>query len=144
MSKTQKNLNKILADFQVLNAKLHHFHWYVKGEQFFRLHEKFEELFEEVQGLIDEVAERNLQIGGKPFSSMTQYLENTSLKEETRELNSEKMVRCLINDYNQLVDSLKKFSDIAAEEQDKATEDMMIGVTASFEKTLWMLNAYLA
>ena len=38
-------LNQQIADFNVLYTKLHRFHWYVKGPQFFTLHEKFEEFF---------------------------------------------------------------------------------------------------
>ena len=56
-------LNKQVADWSVLFTKLHNFHWYVKGPQFFTLHEKFEELYTESATHIDEIAERILAIG---------------------------------------------------------------------------------
>ena len=34
-------VNKQVANFSVMYIKLHNFHWYVKGEQYFTLHEKF-------------------------------------------------------------------------------------------------------
>lgn len=62
-------LNKQVADWSVLFTKLHNFHWYVKGPQFFTLHEKFEELYTESATHIDEIAERILAIGGKTSSN---------------------------------------------------------------------------
>lgn len=55
-------LNQQIADFNVLYTKLHRFHWYVKGPQFFTLHEKFEEFYNETADYIDEYAERLLAI----------------------------------------------------------------------------------
>ena len=54
-------MNKAVANYNVLYMKLHHFHWFVKGPEFFTLHEKFEELYDEVTGYTDEIAERLLQ-----------------------------------------------------------------------------------
>ncbi len=74
-------LNKQVADWSVLFTKLHNFHWYVKGPQFFTLHEKFEELYTESATHIDEIAERILAIGGKPVATMKEYLEISSIQE---------------------------------------------------------------
>lgn len=143
MSTTERNLNVFLSDLQVLEAKLYHFHWFVKGKEFFRLHEKFEELYEEAHTLIDDIAERTLQIGGKPLSSMSEYLQNTTLEEETRDLNADEMVQYLVEDFEHLVSNLKEYTNTAADEDDKVTEDMLIEVMASFEKTIWMLHSYM-
>ena len=40
-----KELNQQVANWTVAYTKLHNFHWYVKGPNFFSLHEKFEELY---------------------------------------------------------------------------------------------------
>ncbi len=42
-----ESLNTQVANFSVLYMKLHNYHWYVKGENFFTLHVKFEELYTE-------------------------------------------------------------------------------------------------
>ena len=143
MSTTEKNLNVFQSDLHVLEAKLYHFHWFVKGKEFFRLHETFEELYEEAHTLIDDIAERTLQIGGKPLSSMSQYLQHATLEEETRDLHADDMVQYLVEDFEHLISNLKGYTDTAANEDDKVTEDMLIAVMASFEKTIWMLHAYM-
>src|SRR5699024_2264848 len=119
MSTTERNLNVFLSDLQVLEAKLYHFNWFVKGKEFFRLHEKFEELYEEAHTLSDDIAERTLQIGGKPLSSMSEYLQNTTLEEETRDLNADEMVQYLVEDFEHLVSNLKEYTNTAADEDDK-------------------------
>lgn len=76
-----KILNRQVANFNVLYVKLHHYHWYVKGPHFFELHEKFEQLYDELTQHMDDVAERLLTIGGKPLSTMRDFLQETTLKE---------------------------------------------------------------
>ncbi|MFE4116572.1 Dps family protein [Priestia sp. YIM B13448] len=74
-------VNKQVANFSVMYIKLHNFHWYVKGEQFFTLHEKFEELYTETATIIDDLAERLLALEGKPVATMKESLELSSIKE---------------------------------------------------------------
>ena len=58
-----KELNQQVANWTVAYTKLHNFHWYVKGPNFFSLHEKFEELYNEASQYVDDLAERILAIG---------------------------------------------------------------------------------
>jgi starvation-inducible DNA-binding protein len=67
-------LNKQIANWSVLYTKLHNYHWYVKGGQFFTLHVKFEEFYNEAGLHVDELAERLLAIGGKPAATLKEYL----------------------------------------------------------------------
>ncbi|WP_374718123.1 Dps family protein, partial [Neobacillus sp.] len=53
-------LNKQIANWAVLYLKLHNYHWFVKGDQFFTLHAKFEEFYNEAADHLDELAERLL------------------------------------------------------------------------------------
>ena len=56
MAKTLTDqLNTLVADFTIFYQKLRHYHWNVKGEDFFRLHEKFEEIYMGVGDVIDEL-----------------------------------------------------------------------------------------
>lgn len=74
-------LNKQIANWSTLYIKLHNYHWYVKGSQFFTLHEKFQELYEEAALHVDEIAERLLAVKGKPIATMSDYLKTSSIKE---------------------------------------------------------------
>lgn len=137
-------LNQQVANLSVLYEKLHHYHWFVKGPQFFTLHEKFQEDYEAVTELVDEVAERLIQIGGVPVSSLKKYLETTSLTENQKHhQTAEEMVEGIVLDYKKLVAEWKKVIDLASDAEDKVTEDLFIGMTATFEKKVWLYEAFL-
>jgi len=135
-----QHLNKQVANLAVLFIKLHHYHWYVKGSEFFSLHEKFEELYEEVNELYDTFAERLISINGNPASNMKTYLSLTSLKEAT-ESKTPDMLSALINDLKLLVDELKELLDVSQKNNDEPTADLAITTIASLEKHIWMFSA---
>ena len=45
-----ENLNKLLANFQLFYINARGFHWNIKGDNFFELHLKFEEIYNEIYG----------------------------------------------------------------------------------------------
>jgi len=140
MEKLYQALNKQVANFSVLFTKLHHFHWYVTGQNFYPLHQKFEEFYDEVNELYDQYAERLLMIGGNPVSNLKGYLSLTSLKEATGLEKTEEMVQLVLNDFKQLVTELKDVLLLAQELEDEVTADLIIGTMSSFEKHIWMLT----
>ncbi|MEK3902545.1 MULTISPECIES: Dps family protein [unclassified Paenibacillus] len=136
-------LNRQTANWTLLGVKLHHYHWYVSGPQFFTLHEKFEELYNEAAGYVDELAERLLAIGGRPASTMAEYLKLSSLEEAAGGESAKEMVAQLVQDFAAVAEELKQGITSAEEVSDQPTADLLIGIRTSVEKTAWMLNAYL-
>ncbi|KQL33096.1 general stress protein [Bacillus sp. FJAT-25509] len=144
MSKTTVDvLNKQIADWNILFVKLHNYHWYVKGPNFFTLHTKFEEFYNEASLHIDELAERVLIIGGKPLATMREYLDTSSLKEANKNITSDEMVQDITKDYNYLIEELKDGMDIAESENDSVTHDLLLAIREQLAKHVWMLTAYL-
>lgn len=139
----QAVLNKQIANWSLLFVKLHNFHWYVKGNQFFTLHVKFEELYNEAALHIDELAERLLAIGGKPVATMKDYLEFSSLKEASGMETATKMVEAVIEDFTILTQELKLGMQICEEASDDTTSDMLLAIQTSLEKHRWMLQSFL-
>ncbi|WP_413374707.1 Dps family protein [Alkalihalobacillus sp. 1P02AB] len=136
-------LNKQVANWSVLFIKLHNYHWYVKGPQFFTLHEKFEELYNEAATHIDELAERLLALKGKPVATMQEYLETASIKEAKKELTADDMVSDIVDDFNILINELKEGMEAAEELGDETTADMLLAIHQSLEKHNWMLRSFL-
>ena len=136
-------LNKQIANWSVLYIKLHNYHWYVKGGQFFTLHVKFEEFYNETALHIDELAERLLAIGGNPVATMSGSLELSSVKEANGQENADEMVQSVINDFSIIIGELKEGMSLAAELGDETTGDMLLAIHSSLEKHVWMLKAFL-
>src|SRR5699024_12882391 len=59
----------LLGNMHTLHVKLHQYHWYVNGANFFTLHEKFEELYNQNEEWFDKLAERLITSGHKPAST---------------------------------------------------------------------------
>lgn len=143
MAKSVEGLNVLTADAMVLFQKLHHYHWYVTGEQFFGLHVKFEELYDYWMQVFDDVAERALTIGGKPPRTLGQILELTTLEEDSGLPSTNEMVQNLINDFESVVESAGKVIEIAEEEDDRGTANLLDEIRDQMEKDVWMLKSYL-
>ena len=142
--KSTEILNRQVANWNVLFVKLHNYHWYVKGVNFFKLHEKFEELYNEAAGHVDELAERLLTLNGEPVATMKEYLEIATINEAQGEKASKDMVRALSEDFTQLSKELNEdIATLAEDLGDDATADMLIAVRQSIEKHNWMLRSFL-
>ncbi|MEH7074896.1 Dps family protein [Neobacillus drentensis] len=136
-------LNKQIANWSVLYTKLHNYHWYVKGGNFFTLHVKFEEFYNEAGLHVDELAERLLSIGGKPAATMKEYLEISSIKEASGNESADEMVQSVINDFSIIIGELKEGMNFAEEKNDETTGDMLLAIHSELEKHVWMLTAFL-
>ncbi|MBA2871837.1 starvation-inducible DNA-binding protein [Anoxybacillus calidus] len=136
-------VNKQIANWSVLYIKLHNYHWFVKGPQFFTLHTKFEELYNEASLHIDELAERLLALGGAPVATMKECLQVASVKEATGQETAEEMVSTLVNDFETMIGELKEGMKVAEEVDDETTGDMLLGIHQSLEKHVWMLKSFL-
>ena len=136
-------LNEQVADWNLLFVKLHNFHWNVKGPDFFTLHEKFEELYDEAAGYIDEIAERVLALGGVPAGSLKEYLALTTLQEATGKETPREMTEAVVADLKATVANLKRGLDLADEAGDVTTDDLLTGIHSALEKHIWLLSAFL-
>ncbi|MEX6171001.1 MULTISPECIES: DNA starvation/stationary phase protection protein [Staphylococcus] len=138
-----KELNQQVANWTVTYTKLHNFHWYVKGPNFFSLHEKFEELYNEASQYVDDLAERILAIGGNPVGTLKESLEISIVDEAGKNYSAEQMVEAFSNDLTHISEQLVKSIEVAGEAGDDVSEDMFIGMKNSVDKHNWMFKSYL-
>ena len=137
-------LNRQVANFSVLHMKLHHFHWYVKGEHFFTLHLKFEELYKEAALHLDTIAERMLSQRALPAATIAETLELSTLKEATGKEDAQQMIQTLADDFEMICNELTEGISLAEENDDQPTADLLVHIRTSLEKHRWMFEAYLA
>ena len=145
MTTTVNNsLNTLLADFQVFYQKLRNYHWNVSGPNFFGLHAKFEELYNQAAEQIDEIAERILARGERPASTLKAYLSMASIQEDDGVPKAGDMVRNIQSDIAKLIESMREAVDRAHAENDPATANLLEQYADEYEKTAWMFKAYLS
>lgn len=135
-------LNILLADYNIYYQKLRNFHWNIIGRNFFDLHEKFEELYDNAKIKIDAIAERVLTLRYHPVSKFEEYLNISNLVEVSGLINDEQMVREILKDHKQLLIQMRLIIEYSDKAKDEGTIDMMGGYIAELEKISWMLDAW--
>lgn len=137
-------LDKLLADYQMFYMNLRGFHWNIKGNKFFELHVKFEELYNETKIRIDEVAERIVTLGHTPFHSFQDYIENSSIDAHTNITTAEEAVGYTLDGFKVLLQKQREILDLSDELNDEGTNALMSDYISEQEKHVWMLSAYLS
>ncbi|GJM72497.1 general stress protein 20U [Paenibacillus macerans] len=139
----ERMLNVQVANLNVLYVKLHHFHWYVQGGNFFTLHAKFEQLYNEATEQMDAIAERMLALKWKPAATLKEYLDLATIQEAAGQEEPQAMVQSLVEDLATMAESYHEAIDLADQAGDDATSDLLTGYKRDWEKHMWMLRSYL-
>lgn len=138
------HLNDLLANYHIHYQKLRGCHWNVKGQNFFTLHVKFEELYNNAVITIDELAERILTLGKPPISTFADYIKVSKIKEiNTIGLKDTAMVKAIIDDMAILISLERDIMEISAEAGDDGTNDMINKFMQFKEKNTWMLRSFI-
>ena len=136
-------LNELLANYQVYYQNVRGFHWNVRGNRFFVLHAKFEELYNDAVEKVDEIAERILTLGGVPLHSYAAYAKVATIKVRENVTDGDECLKAVVEDIQVLLKQERELLSAAAEVGDDGTQDVFSSYISSQEKLLWMLDAYL-
>ncbi len=140
-----KYLAKLLADEYVLYTKTRNAHWNVEGLDFYDKHKFFATQFEQLDNIIDGIAERIRSLGHYATASLKTFLSATHLSEATQHRNdSEGFIRELLSDHESIIIHLREnIRPFADEYKDSGTSDFIVGLMKSHEKMAWCLRSHL-
>jgi starvation-inducible DNA-binding protein len=138
-----EKLNGLLSSYHIYYINVRGYHWNVKGEHFFSLHEKFEELYTDLQLQIDEIAERILTLGGTPLHAYSDFAQNASIKEDKNVHDGKQCVHGVVAGLQTLIEEQRNVAAAAEEAEDQGTADLVAGYVQEQEKLVWMYNAFL-
>lgn len=138
-------LSTVLADEMTLYIKTRKSHWNVTGESFMELHKLFEGQYKQLEGSIDEIAERIGKLGQNTIGTMTEFSKLSIIKENPGHYSSSKeMIKELLKDHETVIIQLRKnIEDCAEKNQDAGTADFLTGLMEQHETTAWILRRYL-
>ena len=140
-----KLLTKLLADEFVLYTKTRNAHWNVEGHDFHTVHLFFESQYQQLEEIVDTVAERIRTLGHYAIGTLKGMLELTHLTETTRAKNdSGGFIRELLEDHSSIVEYIRmNIKSTADQYEDFGTSDFITGLIKTHEKLTWMLAAHL-
>ncbi|MCY9812987.1 Dps family protein [Aeromonas caviae] len=137
-------LNKLLASYQILYMNVRGFHWNIRGHQFFELHLKFEEIYNDLLLKVDALAERILTLDGVPLHSFSDYLNISAIPEQKGLHDGRACIESLLDSFRELLVAQRRILGQAAEAGDEGTASILSDYVQQQEKLVWMLRAYLA
>lgn len=141
--KLAKKLNDLLANYQVFYMNTRGFHWNIKGEKFFELHLKFEELYDDLQIKIDEIAERILTLGYTPTHTFQEYLISSEVEVTANTSEGKQAVKAILEAFQVLIVKQRELLEISDEASDEGTNALMSDYIREQEKLVWMYSAFL-
>lgn len=136
-------LNELLANYSVFYQNVRGFHWNIRGENFFELHLKFEELYTDLQLKIDEIAERVLTLGGTPFHTFTDFLQTSAVKPVDNVRDGKRAVQKVVASFTTILLLQRDLMELAGKAGDEGTSALMSDYIRAQEKLVWMYGAYL-
>ncbi len=138
-----KDLNYLLANFQIYYQNLRGIHWNIKGKNFFDLHVKFEELYTDANMKVDLIAERILTLGVTPLHTFEDYTTNARVLVGKNVSQDDKAVGLIVDSLTVLLELERSILDKAGDANDEGTNSMMSDFITEQEKTVWMMKAWL-
>ena len=93
------SLNDLLANYSIFYQNLRGYHWNIKGNKFFELHLKFEELYNDLVLKIDEIAERILTLGFAPNHKYSDYRKMSTITEKSEVSDGTKAVKDILDSF---------------------------------------------
>ncbi|SEJ06137.1 starvation-inducible DNA-binding protein [Cyclobacterium xiamenense] len=136
-------LNVLLANYSIFYQNTRGYHWNIKGDKFFELHLKFEELYTDLQVKIDDIAERILTLGHAPQHQYSKYQESSAITESQEVTDGMKAVENILASMKSIITLQRELLDLSGEIGDEGTNALMSDYIREQEKLVWMYSAFL-
>jgi starvation-inducible DNA-binding protein len=138
-----EGLNQLLADYMMFYQNTRGLHWNIKGEKFFELHLKFEELYTNLLLKVDEIAERILTLGGTPLHTFDDYQKTTQIKSIKNISDGNTGITNVLDSFKTIIIKQRFLLNLAAETDDEGTNALMSDYIREQEKLVWMYSSFL-
>jgi starvation-inducible DNA-binding protein len=138
-----EKLNELLATYSIFYQNTRGYHWNIKGEKFFELHIKFEELYNDLVLKIDEVAERILTLGHTPKHNYADYNATSKIKESVQVSDGIKAVDDILASFKTIIILQRELLTLSADADDEGTNALMSDYISAQEKLIWMYSSFL-
>jgi starvation-inducible DNA-binding protein len=144
LQEVANELQKLLADEFVLYTKTRNYHWNVEGPSFIEMHKFYEGMYEQLEEIVDNVAERIRALGHYAEARLKDFTGLARLDEPPYTNDQQQQLKNLLADHESIIRELRKnivqFSDV---HKDLGSSDFVTGLMRDHEKTAWLLRAHI-
>lgn len=145
MNELTASLKVALANTFVMYFKAHSFHWNIEGKNFPQYHGFFGDLYNDLFGAVDPLAEEIRALGEYAPKSLTELYNSCTLSENSSIVGDslQEMLNSLLVDNAEVIDSLNKVFTLATDANEQGLADLVAGRLDTHKKHAWMLRASL-
>lgn len=131
----------LLAETFVMYMKAHSYHWNVIGSDFPQLHDFFGDLYEELHGAIDDIAETIRTYDSFAPGTLYRMQELSTIKEDEKIPVAAKMVENLLAANETVLSTLKEVYEMAEKEGEFPSSNFYQDRLTAHAKHNWMLKS---
>jgi starvation-inducible DNA-binding protein len=133
-----------LASLVDLSLTLKHIHWNVVGPNFIAVHQMLDPQYEGVQQMVDDLAERIAALGGVPSGLIGRIAATRTWDDYSLDrADSLAHLGALDLVYAGVIGAHREAMDAVADD-DRVSEDLLIGQTGILERYHWFVRSHLA
>ncbi len=143
MDELVNSLKKTLADSFAFYLKAHNYHWNVEGVNFVQFHDLFGNIYEEVYGAIDGLAEEIRKLDAYAPGSLERFKMLTAIPEDAKIPNASGMCEALLAANDIVLSQIKETYDFAEAVGAHGLSNLMAERQDAHKKHAWMLRASL-
>jgi starvation-inducible DNA-binding protein len=136
-------LNKVLGNTFVMYYKTHSYHWNVEGRSFFADHTFLEEIYTEVYGVVDAIAEHIRYLDAYTPTSLMKLKQYSTISEDDIVVPPLQMISNLVQANDVVLLSLMQGYKIAEAAGEIGVSNFLQDRVVAHQKHRWMLKATL-
>jgi starvation-inducible DNA-binding protein len=133
----------LLANHYSFYLKAHYYHWNVTGPNFPQYHEFLENIYTEVYGVVDKIAEEIRAMDAYAPGSFQRFIQLSQIQGDDSISMPEDMLRRLLNDIDTMQASIDRVYNLAEQQGEHGLSNFMAERQDAFRKHAWMIRSTL-
>lgn len=143
MASLADELSNLLSDTVVMYFQAHGYHWNVEGPDFSQYHSLFSDIYEDVYGSVDPIAENIRKLGEYAPFTLAKFVDMTSIKFSDVDPNPKSMAKELLKSNDTVLKSIDSAFQAAMKENEQGIANFLAERDDMHKKWRWQLKASL-
>jgi starvation-inducible DNA-binding protein len=141
VSKLSDDLKTLLSDVVTMSFVAQGYHWNVEGEDFHQYHALFGEIYGDVYGSIDPIAENIRKLDEYAPFTLSKFTDLRTVESVEVKPEPKAMAKALLKVNDGVIETINKAIASAEKENEQGIMDFLAGRDDVHKKWRWMLTA---